>query len=127
MALVILTIASAGLLLPFASSAAVQEEGSRRTLATTLGCDLMETIVGTDYDEIVAAYGVYTESSGYMKDGRGFAFSGFMYEGFSRKAFCDYVYVPQQDGLGSPNFIRIIVKVYYNDSEIAEFTRLKSQ
>ena len=57
MALVILTIASAGLLLPFASSAAVQEEGTRRTLAAKLGCGLMEKIISTDYDSIIATYG----------------------------------------------------------------------
>ncbi|MDD5135632.1 MAG: type II secretion system protein [Phycisphaerae bacterium] len=50
MALVILSIAAAGLLLPFASSAEVQRQGCNETLAAKLASDLTEQIIATDFD-----------------------------------------------------------------------------
>ena len=44
-AMVILAIAAAGILLPFANAAAVQEEASRQTLAANLASELMEKVL----------------------------------------------------------------------------------
>jgi prepilin-type N-terminal cleavage/methylation domain-containing protein len=58
MALVILTIAAAGLILPFASSATVQQQGYSQTLATKLASDLIEQIINTDFSQIVCRCGL---------------------------------------------------------------------
>lgn len=45
MAMVLLSIASAGILLPFASAAAAQAEAQRRVAAARLAADAMETLI----------------------------------------------------------------------------------
>ncbi len=121
MALVLLSIAVAGLLLPFASSAAVQDEGVKRTLAVKLASDLMEDIVNTDFNTIIANYGSFTENGGTGN------LANNMYTGYSRAAVCEYIYTAEQDGLDTPNFIRIKTLAYYNGAKMAEIVRLKSK
>ena len=54
MATVALSIAAAGVLLPFASGARVRAEGMNRTLGAKLASELMEEIVSTPFDRIMA-------------------------------------------------------------------------
>lgn len=124
MAVVILAIAAAGILLPFASGAVVRNAGNRRTLATKLAADLMEDIVNTSYDNIIADYDGYSETQGQVKDINGTVFTDPAYAGFSRDATCTAVYVDQQLGTDPPVFITVTVKVYYLGQEIASVTRL---
>jgi CHASE1-domain containing sensor protein len=125
--MVILTIAAAGLLLPFASSATVQQQGCSQTLATKLASDLIEKIINTDFNLIVSTYNGYTEAKGQIKNAAGVVFSDPMYADLSRQAACAYVYVPQQQSFGTPNFIKITVQVYQNGLQLAEIVRLKSK
>ena len=126
-ALVILGIAAAGLILPFASSAAVQEQGCSQTLAAKLACDLTEQIIAADFNQIVPTYGSYNEPKGQVKNAAGVVFTDSMYADLSRQAVCEYIYMPQQQSFGAYNFIRITVKVYQNDLKLAEVVRLKSK
>ena len=131
-AVVILGIAAAGVLLPFSGGAAVQAEGARRTLAGKLAHDLLEEIINTPFDEIVAGYDGYAEAEGQVKqvpvkNGDGTVFSSAVYSHFSRDASCQYVYVPQQDGTGQPVFILATVRAYYRGREIARLSRLLGQ
>ena len=125
--LVIFTIATAGLLLPFASSATVQQQGCNQTLAAKLAADLMEQIIATDYSSIVSAYGSYTESKGHIKSAAGADLTDSIYAPLSRTASCVYVYMPQQGSYGTPNFVRITVSVYQDNTKLAEIVRLKSK
>ncbi|HBG78524.1 MAG TPA: hypothetical protein DDW84_06755 [Phycisphaerales bacterium] len=127
LALVVFTIAVAGLLLPFASSAAVQQQGYNQTLAAKLAADLMEQIIATDFSSIVSSYGSYTESKGHIKSAAGIDLTDSMYASLSRTASCVYVYMPQQSSYGSPNFIKITVSVYQDGTKLAEIVRLKSK
>lgn len=127
MALVILSIATAGILLPAASSVEVQQQGCEKTLAAKLACDLMEQIIATDYSLIVPTYGSYTELKGQVKDAKSVVFLDTIYANFSRTASCVYVYMPQQVNYGTPNFIKITISVYYNGLKLAEVVRLKSK
>lgn len=126
-ALVILSIAAAGLILPFASSAEVQQQGISQTLASKLASDLIEQIVNTDFSQIMAVYGTYEEDEGEVKNADGTIFSDPMYAEFRREAVCEYVYMPQQIDAGTPNFIEITVQVYQNGIKLAEVVRLKSK
>jgi len=126
-ALVIFSIATAGLLLPFASSAAVQQQGCNQTLAAKLAADLMEQIIATDFSLIVSTYGGYTESKGHIKSAAGADLTDSIYAPFSRTASCVYVYMPQQTNYGTPNFIKITVSVYQDSLELVEVVRLKSK
>ena len=112
MAMVVLTIAAAGLIMPFSSAAAVQSEGTNRTLGAKLAGDLLETIITTDFDQIVAAYNGYSNSVDTK---------------FSHTSACEYIYLSGQAGIVSPNFIKITVRVYYDGREVAELVRLKSK
>ncbi len=125
-ATVVLGIAAAGVLLPFTSGAAVRAEGAHRTLAAKLASDLMEEIVKTPFDQIIANYDGYAESQGQVKDVSGAVFTDSNYTNFSRDVTCEYVYVPQESGFGEPKFIRVIVRVYYRGRETATITRLVS-
>jgi len=126
LATVVLGIAAAGVLLPFTSGASVRAEGMRRTLAAKLAGDLMEEIINTDFDSIIAQYN-YTESEGQVKDATGVVFTDDNYTGFSREVSCEYVYVPQETGVAEPKFIRATVQVNYNGREVAIINRLISK
>ena len=120
----ILSMAAAGVLLPFTSGASVQAEGNRQTLASSLASELMETIVSTPFDQIISDYSSCTESMGGMENGLGVKYTAANYDGVSRQATCQYVYVPQENGLVSPQFILATVRVYYNNKEVAVLNRL---
>ena len=122
MATVVLGIAAAGVLLPFTSGAAVRAEGMRRTLAAKLASDLMEEIIGTEFDQIIDKYGTHTESQGHiMKDFDTAAeFTDPMYANFSRGASYEY-------DASQPFFIIVTVWVKYNGNEIVSLSRLISK
>ena len=126
-ATVVLGIAAAAVLLPFTSGAAVRAEGTRMTLAAKLAGDLMEEIVNTPFEQIIAGYDGYAEPQGQVKDASGIVFTDLNYANFSRDVVCEYVYMPQESGDGDLKFIRIIVRVYYSGREIAAITRIVSK
>ena len=126
MATVVLGIAAAGVLLPFADGAKIRAEGTRRTLGAKLAGDLIEQIVNTPFEQIVK-YDGYSEPQGQLKDSAGIVFADPAYANFSRDASCDYVYVPQQSGAGQANFIRVTVRVHYSGRPIAIINRLISK
>ena len=124
LALVILMIAAAGLILPFASSAVTSQQGCSQTLAAKLASDRIEQIIA---DSNYWSAGSYNESKGQVKDANGVVFTDPMYADFSREAVCEYYRPPPQQDFGAYNFIRITVKVYQNDLKLAEVVRLKSK
>ena len=126
-ATVILGIAAAGVILPFASGARVRAEGMHRTLAVKLAADLMDVIVNTPFDQIVATYNGYAESQGQVKDATGTVFTDSNYANFSRDVSCAYVYVTQESGSGQLKFILTTVRVYYSGTEIATVNRVISK
>ena len=127
MAVVVLSIAAAGVLLPFSSGAAVRAEGLCRTLGARLASDLVEQIINTPFDQIIPDYNGYSEPQGQIKDAWGNVFTDSNYACFSRSASCEYVYVPQESGATTPKFILIKVQVLYNDKQIATLYRLVSE
>jgi hypothetical protein len=126
LATVVLGIAAAGVLLPFTSGASVRAEGMRRTLAAKLAGDLMEEIINTEFDSIIAQYN-YTEPEGQVKDAMGVVFTDDNYAGFGREVSCEYVYVPQESGVAASKFIRATVRVNCNGREVAIINRLISK
>ncbi len=153
MATVVLSIAAAGVLLPFTSGAKVRAEGLRRTLAAKLAGDLMEQITckpfhdpdGSSYDynpgpdagestigdfDNLDDFHGYSEPQGQVKDVTGTIFTDLNYANFSRNVTCEYVTVPQQPSQGDPencNFILITVRVYYKGQELVSINRLISK
>ena len=127
MAVVVLGIASASVLLPFVSGAAVRAEGINRTLAARLASDLMEEIVNTPFDQIVNNYDGYSEPQGQVKDANGVVFVDPNYTRFSRDVSCQYLYVPQESGTEDPKYIRVTVQMYYDGKQIATINRLVSE
>ena len=147
MAVVVLGIASASVLLPFISGAAVRAEGINRTLAARLASDLMEEILrlpfhdpddetsyspGPDAGDLdnIDDYHGYFETQGQVKDANGVVFDDSRYANFSRNVTCEYVYVPPQPVESDPakcEFIRITVKMDYNGKEMAAIVRLVSE
>jgi hypothetical protein len=127
MATVVLGIAAAGVLLPFTSGARVLAEGMRRTLGVKLASDLLQEIVNTPFDQIVAVYGAYSEAEGQIKDSGGVVFTDSNYARLSRNSICNYVYVPQESGTGVSTFILVTVRVYYGGNEIVVVKRLVSE
>ena len=125
MATIVLGVAAAGVLLPFTTGAKVRSEGMRLTLASKLAGDLMEEVVNTPFEQIIANYN-YSEAEGQIQDASGALFGGANYFRFSREVSSELIYVAQQDGSKPPNFIRVTVRVYYNGSESAIINRLIS-
>jgi Tfp pilus assembly protein PilV len=120
----VLAVAAAGVLLPFASGAAVRAEGMRRTLAAKLAADLTEQIISTPFEQIVDNFNGHTEPQGQVKDANDMVFISSNYANFSRDVSCQYVYVPQESGAAQPKFIRTTVRVYYDGRQIAAVSRL---
>ena len=127
MAVVVLGIAAAGVLLPFSGGARVRAEGVRRTLGVKLASDLIEQIVNTPFDQIIATYDGYSESQGQVRDADGVVFTDENYANYSRGASCQQVYVPQESGTENPIFIRATVRVYYSGRIIATINKLISE
>jgi len=127
MATVVLSIAAAGVLLPFTSGEAVRAEGIRATLGAKLAGDLMEQIIRTPFDQIIAGYDGCAEAQGLVKDAEGVVFTDSKYAKLSRTADCEYVYMPQESGAASPRFILVTVRVHYSGKEIAAVRRLVSK
>ncbi len=126
LAMVLLGIAAAGVLLPFASGASVQADGVRRTLGAVLANDLIEQVTATSFDQIVATYN-YTESQGQLKDSSGTTLTDAIYAKYGREVSCQYVHVPQQDDAVAASFILATVHVYYQGLDIVTINRLISE
>jgi prepilin-type N-terminal cleavage/methylation domain-containing protein len=127
LAMVVLSMAAAGVLLPFADGASVQAEGLHRSLAASLANDLLERIINTPFDQVAPVWHGYTEDQGQVKDASGTTFTDPIYANYSRDVSCHYVYVPQQGGMVAPNFVLATVRVYYRGEQIAAVDRLISQ
>lgn len=127
--MVILGLAAAGVLLPFAGGASVQAEGMHRALAAGLANDLAERIGNTPFDEIVTTWHGYDEPEGQLRDAGGTILTDPIYARFSRDVSCSGIYVPQESGNIWPafNFILIGVRVEYAGREVAIVTRLVSR
>jgi hypothetical protein len=96
-------------------------------LGVTLASDLLQEIVNTPFDQIVAVYGAYSEVEGQVKDSGGIVFTDSNYARLSRNSICNYVYVPQESGTGASTFILVTVRVYYGGNEIVVVKRLVSE
>ena len=118
MAMVLLAIAAAGILLPFANAASVQVEGANQTMAANLASELMEKIQATDYTDILTDYNNYSEAEGALLDAAGQTHTSSAYSGFSRSAIC------QSATVGSISLITATVKVFYNNREMTQVTTL---
>jgi prepilin-type N-terminal cleavage/methylation domain-containing protein len=117
-AMVILAIAAAGVLLPFANAAAVLEEGSRQTLAANLASELMEKVLMTDPDDLISTYDGYAEAAGAMLDTKGAVRSDSICDNFSRSVSC------QSATVASVDLVLVTVNVYYYGNEITRVSTL---
>jgi len=124
--MVVLSVAAAGVLLPFADGASVQAEGLHRSLGAGLANDLLERIVIAPFDDVDDWHG-YTEAQGQAKDASGALLTDPLYANYSRDVSCIYVYVPQQGGGAAPNFALASVRVYYRGRPITAVHRLISE
>lgn len=116
--MVLLAVAAAGVLLPFAGAANEQAEGARLTLAAHLASELMEKITAADFDSIAATYDGYTENAGGLLDPAGQVHAGSTYAGFSRYGIC------KNATAASVDVITVTVVVLHNGAEITRVTTL---
>ena len=121
-AMVLLAIAAAGVLLPFASAASVQEEAGRQTLAANLASEMMEKVLQSEPNDILLNFGVYSETKGAMLDTKGVVLSDSIYAGFSRSV--EAVKVPL---VPSVPLVKITVSVAYEGNEMTRVTTLAGQ
>jgi type II secretory pathway pseudopilin PulG len=126
LAMVVLSMAAAGVLLPFANGASVQAEGLHRSLAASLANDLLERVIDTPFDQVVQDWN-YTEAQGHLKDASGTTITDPIYANYSRDVSCDYTCVPQQGYTPVPIFALASVRVYYRGEQIAAVHRLISR
>ena len=126
LAMVLLGIAAAGVLLPYASGASLQAEGVHRTLGAVLANDLIEQIVATPFDSVIATYN-YTESQGQLTDSSDTTLTDSMYANFSREVASQYVRVPQQSDAVETHYILATVQVYYQGRSVVTLSRLISE
>ena len=127
MAVVVVSIAAAGVTLPFTSGAAAQAEGLHRTMAAKLAeAAIEEIVVASSYmtlAQIITQYN-YTELNGDVTDSYATRFTDSNYAAFSRDVSCSYTSVPQESGAGVAKYVLATVRIYYNDDQIAEINRL---
>lgn len=117
-AMVVLAIAAAGILLPFANAASVQTEAAKQGMAASLASELMERIEASTYSSLIATYNGYSETAGALLDATGAAHTGDAYNGFSRTAAC------QSAGVGSVSMILATVTVSHDGREMTKITTL---
>ena len=120
-AMVLLAIAAAGVLLPFSGAASVQVEGARQTLAANLASELMEKVLLSEPNGIIATYDGYTEADGAMLDTLGSPLTDSIYTGFSRSVAC------QTAAVASVDLVAVTVAVAYQNNEMTRITTLVSE
>jgi prepilin-type N-terminal cleavage/methylation domain-containing protein len=120
-AMIILAIAAAGVLLPFANAASVQEEAARQTLAANLASEMMEKVLQSEPNDILLNFGVYSETKGAMLDIFLNPLSDSIYGGFSRSVVSEAVTV------NSVPLVKITVSVAYEGNEMTRVTTLAGQ
>ncbi len=118
MAVVLLAMAASAVSLPFIAGANVRAEGARRTLAAKLAHDLLEQIVNTDFNNIIATYDGYYEPQGLVKNANGQVFTDPIYANFTRVATCTPAIV------GNVNLLWVTVYMYYNTEEMIHLSTL---
>ena len=120
-AMVLLAMAAAGILLPFANAASVQEEAARQTLAANLASEMMEKVLLSEPNDILAIYDSYAEADGAMLDTSGSPLTDSVYGGFSRS-------VTSQDAtVKSVLLVVVTVSVAYQGNEMTRVTTLAGQ
>jgi prepilin-type N-terminal cleavage/methylation domain-containing protein len=139
LAMVLLGVAAAGVLLPFAGGASAQADGSHRTVAAILANDQIERIVSSTFAQLLANCDASpyteTEAEGQVKDASGTRFydpgdpeSDPMYANFSRQTTYQKVRVsPQVSEEVTANFILATVTVSYRSQPLATVRRLISK
>ena len=120
-AMVLLAIAAAGILLPFANAASVQVEAARQTLAANLASEMMEKVLLSEPNDIIATYGTYVEAEGAMLDTQGDYITDSIYDGFSRSVSS------QTATVASVDLVAVTVAVYYQNNEMTQVTALVGQ
>ena len=120
-AMIVLAIAAAGVLLPFANAASVQQEGARQTLAANLATEMMEKVLLSEPNDILLNFDVYSETKGAMLDTKGFVLSDSIYTGFSRSV------VSQAVTVKSVPLVKITVSVAYEGNEMTRLSTLAGQ
>ena len=99
MAMVVLSAAAGGVLLPSMYAANVQREAQYRTLAAKLASDKLEQILNTPYTNIYSTYNGTVENQGAVKNAVGIPFTAHIYSGFSRRVNCQTATVAGVDML----------------------------
>ena len=120
-AMVLLAMAAAGILLPFANAASVQEEAARQTLAANLASEMMEKVLLSEPNDILAIYDSYPEADGEMRDTFGNLLTDSIYEGFSRSVTC------QAAPVKSVPLVVVTVSVAYHVNEMTRVATLTGQ
>jgi Tfp pilus assembly protein PilV len=121
-AMVLLAIAAAGILLPFANATSLQIEAARQTTAANLASELLERIQACEYSDIISIYDGYTESqsNGTLVDATGTAHSGTAYSGFSRTANCCLADVGTLEDI----LTAVTVTVFFDGREVTKVMTL---
>ena len=127
MAMVVLSVAATGVLIPFSSAASVHAAGMRKTLASKVASDLVEEICATDYDSIIGTWDAYSESEGHIKlTGGASEFTDDAYKYFSRSASCSTASIGSGDDSTTLG-IWVVVSVDYHGNEIVKMSTLVSE
>jgi hypothetical protein len=124
LATAILSMAAAGVLLPFTSGAMVRADARRQMLAARLAHDLMEDIMCSPWESIVDTWNGWSDPLTITTHTTGQPFTDPQYADVKRKVDCVYVYMPQESADGDPEFIRVTITVYHGNKEIGAVTRL---
>lgn len=118
-AMVVLSVATAAVILPFSTGAALNAEGSRRTLGAKLAADLLEKIENTDYDLIYPIYDNYFEAAGSVTDVDGQVFTDPVYSRFGR-----FSTAPEEVPVGGELLTWATVYIYYDNIEMLRMSTL---
>jgi len=130
-ALVVLTVAAGGVLMPYSSGASLHVEGSRRTMASKLAADLVEEITASleqvddsDYKTALNFWDGFTEDEGEVTKVWGYgSYSGEVYEYFSRSAVCKEAVIGSDRNLTSLG-VWVTVTVCYDSREMSTLKTL---
>jgi prepilin-type N-terminal cleavage/methylation domain-containing protein len=120
-AMVLLAIAAAGVLLPFANAASVQTEAARQTLAANLASELMEKVLLSEPNDILSSFDGYAEAKGAMLDTKGDLLTDSIYSGFSRSVVSEAVTIK------SVPLVVVTVSVAWQENEMTRVTTLVGQ
>lgn len=118
MAMVLLSVVTAAVIMPFSAGAAMNMEGAQRTIAAKLATDFLEEIQKVGFD--------FIETYDGLPDGGNLFYDGDWVQIFTDPVYTRYMRIPNVESVivGGQELYWVTVQIRYDNITVLEMSRL---